>query len=214
VSRVFSFFKKKNFFLVLAARSCYYFMREDNIMNKVRLLRTERGISQQELADQLHVHQTAVSQWESGKTTPNTYQAVALAKFFDVPVENLLHEQNSRSTRSFDLGEIARRSMGGDSFSDRFYEIIMEEIRDFENELDDEHEVAILLPTGVIMTVLTIGYHNPSTLLFWGEIAGESAEMVQHVSQLNLVLLAHRKPLPNAPSRKIGFVAPQDSASP
>ncbi|GHU59292.1 hypothetical protein AGMMS49975_26730 [Clostridia bacterium] len=65
-------------------------------MNNIKVLRAERNISQQELANQVHVHQTAVSQWESGKTNPDTQQAIVLANFFDVSVDFLLGRTDER----------------------------------------------------------------------------------------------------------------------
>ena len=44
-------------------------------MNKVntmiKLLRTEKGMNQEQLAEQLHVTRQAVSSWETGKTRPD-----------------------------------------------------------------------------------------------------------------------------------------------
>ena len=34
-------------------------------------LRTKRGLSQEQLAEQVHVTRQAVSRWETGKTVPN-----------------------------------------------------------------------------------------------------------------------------------------------
>ena len=38
----------------------------------IRRLRTEKGLSQDELAEKLFVTRQAVSRWENGETTPNT----------------------------------------------------------------------------------------------------------------------------------------------
>ena len=35
-------------------------------------LRTRRGLSQEQLAEQVHVTRQAVSRWETGETVPNT----------------------------------------------------------------------------------------------------------------------------------------------
>ena len=42
------------------------------IKNIILKLRTERGMSQDELADKIMVTRQAVSRWENGDTVPNT----------------------------------------------------------------------------------------------------------------------------------------------
>lgn len=59
-------------------------------MNRIKSLRQQKGLSQQELAKLLFVNQTAVSQWERGVTNPSTDTAIALASLFDVSVDYLL----------------------------------------------------------------------------------------------------------------------------
>ncbi len=62
-------------------------------MNNVKSLRKNKGMSQQELAEYLHVHQTSVSQWETGRTNPDTVQAIELAAYFNVSVDYVLGVQ-------------------------------------------------------------------------------------------------------------------------
>lgn len=52
-------------------------------MNRIEQLRKENGLSQQQLAERLNVHQTAVSQWEKGRTTPNVETVMAIAELFN-----------------------------------------------------------------------------------------------------------------------------------
>ncbi len=59
-------------------------------MNRIRDLRKEHGLSQQELAQKLGVNQTAVSQWERGATTPSSTTMVDLCKLWDVTPDFLL----------------------------------------------------------------------------------------------------------------------------
>ncbi len=53
-------------------------------------LRTERGLSQDELAEQMFVTRQAVSRWENGETTPNVETLKRLSQFFDVSINTLL----------------------------------------------------------------------------------------------------------------------------
>lgn len=55
-------------------------------------LRTERGMSQYELADKIMVTRQAVSRWENGDTVPNTDTLKLLSKEFDVSINTLLGE--------------------------------------------------------------------------------------------------------------------------
>ena len=53
-------------------------------------LRSEKGISQEELAKELLVTRQAVSRWENGDTIPNTETLKLLSKFYDVSINTLL----------------------------------------------------------------------------------------------------------------------------
>ena len=53
-------------------------------------LRTEKGLSQEELAGKLFVTRQAVSRWENGETLPNTEVLKLLSKFFQVSINTLL----------------------------------------------------------------------------------------------------------------------------
>ncbi len=53
-------------------------------------LREERGLSQQELADQLFLTRQAVSRWERGETVPASDTLKQLSEFFQVSINTLL----------------------------------------------------------------------------------------------------------------------------
>ncbi len=57
---------------------------------KVRSLRTERGLTQEKLADFLGVSFQAVSKWERGDTVPDIYMLPSIASFFGVSIDYLL----------------------------------------------------------------------------------------------------------------------------
>ena len=53
-------------------------------------LRTQKGLSQDELAEKVFVTRQAVSRWENGETTPNVETLKLLSAFFDVSINTLL----------------------------------------------------------------------------------------------------------------------------
>lgn len=53
-------------------------------------LRTERHLSQQQLADLLNISQSAIAKWELGKTEPTASAIVSVALLFDVSCDFLL----------------------------------------------------------------------------------------------------------------------------
>ena len=57
---------------------------------KLQELRKNRGLTQEELAEQLYVSRTAISKWESGRGYPSIDSLKAIAKYFSVSVDDLL----------------------------------------------------------------------------------------------------------------------------
>lgn len=56
----------------------------------IRQYRTERGLSQEDLADKIYVSRQTVSNWETDKTYPDIESLVLLSVFFDVTVDDLI----------------------------------------------------------------------------------------------------------------------------
>lgn len=57
---------------------------------KLQELRKRRGITQEELAENLYVSRTAISKWESGKGYPSIDSLKAIANYFSVTIDDLL----------------------------------------------------------------------------------------------------------------------------
>ena len=77
---------------------------------KLQELRKQKGLTQEELAEQLYVSRTAISKWESGRGYPNIESLKAIAKFFSVTVDELIstdevltiaEEDNRRKEKHF-----------------------------------------------------------------------------------------------------------------
>ncbi len=53
-------------------------------------LRTERSLSQKDLAEKLNYTQSNISEWEKGTVEPKAAALIALSAYFDVSIEYLL----------------------------------------------------------------------------------------------------------------------------
>lgn len=70
---------------------------ENKISENIKRLRKEKGMTQTELAEKLHVTHQAISNWENGKTQPDVDTLTQIAQVFEVSVENLIYgEQKKR----------------------------------------------------------------------------------------------------------------------
>ena len=57
---------------------------------RLRELRTEKGVGQNKLAADLGLSNASISYWENGKQEPTASAIVKLARYFDVPTDYLL----------------------------------------------------------------------------------------------------------------------------
>ncbi len=88
------------------------------------------------------------------------------------------------------------------------YERIIMYIQNFEKQLDNDHEVGMGLAggnTGVIR-IEGLGYYDPDIVTYYGtnEI-GAKTQLIQHVSQLNVTLIASPKHIDQPEPNRIGF---------
>lgn len=61
-----------------------------DFQDKLKELRKNRGLTQEELAQALFVSRTAISKWETGKGYPNIDSLKAISKYFCVSLDDLL----------------------------------------------------------------------------------------------------------------------------
>ena len=93
---------------------------------------------------------------------------------------------------------------------------LIEYIKDFEADLDGEHEVgARLVSFGQAVTfhIADVGYYGPDIISFSGiNEEGKKVQLVQHISQLSVLLVAMQKQA--AKPRRIGFILDEESNKP
>ena len=64
-------------------------------MKNLKKLRLEKGLSQQQLAEYLHITQQSVYKYEKGISEPNTELMVHMADFFGTSVDYLIGRSSS-----------------------------------------------------------------------------------------------------------------------
>lgn len=77
---------------------------------KLQELRKKRGLTQEELAEQLYVSRTAISKWESGRGYPSIDSLKAIAKYFSVSVDDLLSGDTILAIAEEDRTQSEKRS--------------------------------------------------------------------------------------------------------
>ena len=83
------------------------------LSENIRLLRKQRGFSQEVLAEKLHVVRQTVSKWEKGLSVPDADLLTRLAEALEVPVADLLgdlppagNEEDDRNAIAAQLAQI------------------------------------------------------------------------------------------------------------
>lgn len=93
------------------------------------------------------------------------------------------------------------------------YERLILYIQNFEKTLDNEHEIAMGFAgdnAGVIR-IEGMGYFDPDIITFYGsDLGGTKTQLVQHVSQLSVMLRALPKPVEEEAPVRIGFRLAED----
>lgn len=68
-------------------------------MNRIRELREDRDLRQSDVAAATGIDQRTLSNYETGKTNPDSYAIIKLCDFFNVSADYLIGRIDSRSRR-------------------------------------------------------------------------------------------------------------------
>lgn len=90
-------------------------------MSIIRELRRKNNMSQKVLAEICEVHQTAVSQWEKGRTQPDRNSLKTLSKIFGVSIETLLGEEVPKDENKIPVFDFISAAVLCDKLGEREY---------------------------------------------------------------------------------------------
>ena len=65
---------------------------------KLKELRTQKGISQEKLAKDIHISRSAVAKWENGLGLPGEESLRILSEYFDISIGNLLTNKDTEES--------------------------------------------------------------------------------------------------------------------
>ena len=97
---------------------------------------------------------------------------------------------------------------GPKSPAESMYHRLILYIRNFEQQLDATHEIAMGFAGGDagVLRIEGLGFFDPDIVTFYGrDDDGAKTQLIQHVAQVSVILRAVRKEEPDAPARRIGF---------
>ncbi len=144
------------------------------------------------------------------KTTADAIEAAVLPEAYTVDVTS---EVSERVAQNPVPSGVANKPLDQKSPAEWAYERIVLYIKDFEEKLDSDHEVGMGFTGGDvgILKIQGMGYFAPDILTFYGEDPGGSkVQLVQHISQLNVMLMAATKQDEQAAPNRIGFKLARD----
>ncbi|EOU1883518.1 helix-turn-helix transcriptional regulator [Clostridium perfringens] len=81
--------------------------------NKLKELRKEKNISQEQLAKELNISRQAISKWESGKAYPDIENLILLRKIFGVSLDELIMEEEEKIEENNSKQELIESSEKG-----------------------------------------------------------------------------------------------------
>jgi len=108
---------------------------------------------------------------------------------------------------------VAKRPVSQKSPAEWAYERIILYIKKFEETLDAEHEVAMGFTGGDagVMRIEGMGYFDPDIVTFYGsDPTGAKTQIIQHVTQLNVMMRALPKAVQAEAPQRIGFRLAED----
>ncbi|WDF02197.1 helix-turn-helix domain-containing protein [Shouchella hunanensis] len=88
-------------------------------------LRKKNKLTQENVAEQLHVSRQAVAKWESGDTVPDLNHAIALARLFNVRLDDLAGEATE-----YGIGPKGKHIFGLTTIGERGQIVIPKKARD------------------------------------------------------------------------------------
>ncbi len=137
------------------------------------------------------------------ETSAEALEADAIPRCHEVHADPKRCQGGKDITAGVDLKPVKQKSP-----AQWAYERLILYIQNFEKTLDNEHEVAMGFTGGDagVLRIEGMGYFDPDIVTFYGsDPTGGKTQLVQHVSQLNVMLRTLPKQVEQESPNRIGF---------
>ena len=121
------------------------------IANQLKTRRTALGLTQEQIANRLHVSTPAVNKWEKGHSTPDVALLPALARLLEIDMNTLFdfNETLSETEITLVIEELSELVLAGD-IDDAFTRAAVM-LRDYPNSLALRYQLALNLHASLIL---------------------------------------------------------------
>ena len=114
----------------------------ETFAKKFSELRKQKGLSQEELATDLNISQSSVSNYESGVTKPDTDILQKIAEYFKVPIAYFFSDEKTifytNENNGGNIGNFNNSTFN--ILSEKLIELYEKRIKDLEKEIQRLHE--------------------------------------------------------------------------
>ena len=138
------------------------------------------------------------------KTTAEAVEAETFPRLYEAHTD----PDRAKASQQVVPKAVAAKPVAQKSPAQWAYERTVLYLKNFEEQLDNAHEVAMGFVGGDagVLRIEGMGYFDPDIVTFYGtDAAGARMQLVQHVSQLNVVFRALPKADEKAAPNRIGF---------
>jgi transcriptional regulator with XRE-family HTH domain len=80
----------------------------EKIGNLLKKLRSEKGLTQEQLAEILNVSNRTVSRWETGSNMPDISLLVEIADFYDISIPEIINGERKSEKMNEEVKEVAK----------------------------------------------------------------------------------------------------------
>lgn len=140
-------------------------------------------------------------------TSAEALEADAIPRVHDV------HADGQTAQTSQSVPDKLKQPVSKKSPAQWAYERLIIYIQNFEKQLDNEHEIAMGFTGGDagVVRIEGMGFYDPDIVTFYGtDGEGAKTQLIQHVSQLNVMLRALPKNIDQEVPNRIGFRLAED----
>ena len=108
------------------------------VANKIRKLREEKNITQQELAEAIGTTQQSIARYESGEREADQNILYSLAEYFKVPIDDFFPQRDSEKFDELELLFDKNKDILTDEDKEYMKFIIEKRKREIDKQLDGE----------------------------------------------------------------------------